>query len=103
MHGALLAALAAGARGAPPIMHARSLNPYVAAAIADWRRTRGLIAIVPRVPAALAACIMVVSAGSSVAPPGGALAMKSVQRSDKMKCFWAELLLSGRVVLEKGV
>jgi len=61
VHGALLAALAAGARGAPPIMHARSLNPYVAAAIADWRR------------------------------------------SDKMKCFWAELLLSGRVVLEKGV
>ncbi len=60
MHGALLAALAAGARGAPAVMHARSLNPYVAAAVADWRRTHGLTVVVPRVPAALAACKLLV-------------------------------------------
>ena len=50
MHGGLLALLAVAKRAAPPVMHARSLNPYVDAAMADWRQTHGLIAVVPRVP-----------------------------------------------------
>lgn len=36
-HGAWAAALALVQHSAPPIMHARSLNPYVASAFEEWR------------------------------------------------------------------
>ena len=49
IHGALLALLAVAKRAAPPVVHARSLNPYVDAAVADWRQTHGVTAMVPRV------------------------------------------------------
>ena len=54
IHGALLALLAVARRAAPPVMHARSLNPYVDAAVADWRQLHGVIAVVPRVPSTTA-------------------------------------------------
>lgn len=49
IHGGLLALLAVASRAAPPVMHARSLNPHVDAAVADWRQTHGVTAVVPRV------------------------------------------------------
>lgn len=62
IHGGLLALLAVAKRAAPPVMHARSLNPYVDAAVADWRQTHGVIAVVPRVPSTttlvLFACLL---------------------------------------------
>lgn len=39
-HGVLAAALALAQHSAPPIMHARSLNPYVASAFEEWRGAR---------------------------------------------------------------
>ncbi len=39
-HGALAAALVLAQHAAPPVMHARSLNPYVASAFEEWRGAR---------------------------------------------------------------
>lgn len=49
IHGALLAMLAVQGSSAPPIMHSRSLNTYVTNAIADWKTSCNLTAIVPKV------------------------------------------------------
>lgn len=49
----LLAALQPLAQGLrPAVMHLRGLNPYVAAALGEWRAMRSLMAAVPRQPAA---------------------------------------------------
>ena len=50
IHGALLAMLAVQNSAAPPIMHSRSLNAYVKNAIADWKTSCNLTAVVPKVP-----------------------------------------------------
>lgn len=39
IHGALIAVLGLHQHGAPPIMHGRSLNPYVSSAFDEWRST----------------------------------------------------------------
>ncbi len=49
IHGALLAVTAAQAAAAPPVMHARSLNPYVSAALSDWRARCRVAPVIPRV------------------------------------------------------
>ena len=49
IHGALLAILAVQDVAAPPVMHSRSLNAYVMNAIADWKTSCNLTAIVPKV------------------------------------------------------
>ncbi len=49
IHGALLAVLAVQDCAAPPVAHARSLNAYVANALADWRAACNLTALVPKV------------------------------------------------------
>ena len=46
--GLLLAANAAHARAAAPVMHLRSINPYVAAALGDWTKADPAAAAVPR-------------------------------------------------------
>ena len=45
----MLAVLAVQRRGVPSVMHSRQLNPYVDAALGDWRATSNVIAAVPRV------------------------------------------------------
>ena len=45
--GLLLAAGSQQARAAAPIRHLRNVNPYVAAALSDWRRRCGLTAALP--------------------------------------------------------
>ena len=37
IHGAAIAMLASQLHAAPPIMHSRSLNPYVSSAFDEWR------------------------------------------------------------------
>ena len=49
LHGALCVFLSLQQQIAPPIMHLRNMNPYVTAALADWRSASGLQAAVPRV------------------------------------------------------
>lgn len=49
IHGALLSILMANSRAAAPIMQLRSVNPYVSAALSDWRRESRVEPIVPRV------------------------------------------------------
>lgn len=49
IHGALLSILTANSRAAPPIMHLRTVNPYVSSALSDWRGESRVEAIVPRV------------------------------------------------------
>ncbi len=49
IHGALLAIMAVQNSAAPPIMHSRSLNTYVQNAIADWKASCNLTAVVPKV------------------------------------------------------
>ena len=64
IHGALVAVLAAQLHSAPPIMHNRSLNPYVASAFDEWRSGRqSALPLVarqaaawPAAPAALTGC-----------------------------------------------
>ena len=46
--GLLLAAQAAGQQCAAPVMHLRSMNPYVVAALGDWQKSSGLAAAIPR-------------------------------------------------------
>ena len=46
--GLLLAAAAANGSSAAPVMHLRSMNPYVEAALGDWRKATGLAAAIPR-------------------------------------------------------
>ena len=46
--GLLLAAASLQQATAPPVMHLRSLNPYVAAALTDWVRQRGAAVRAPR-------------------------------------------------------
>ncbi len=49
IHGALLSILTANSRAAAPIMQLRSVNPYVSAALSDWRKDSRVEPIVPRV------------------------------------------------------
>ena len=49
--GLLLAACMAGQQTAPAIMHLRTINPYVAAAVADWGGQGGKRLHLPRQPA----------------------------------------------------
>jgi 3-oxoacyl-(acyl-carrier-protein) synthase len=49
--GVLLAAAAASQRMVPPVMHLRSWNPHVAAALDTWRSQSKLTAAVPVQPA----------------------------------------------------
>lgn len=49
LHGALCVFLSLKHQITPPIMHLRSMNPYVSAALADWQTSTGLYASVPRV------------------------------------------------------
>ncbi len=55
IHGALLAMLAVQNSAAPPIMHLRRANAYVQNAIADWRASCNLTAVVPKVSSHLLA------------------------------------------------
>ena len=52
LHGALCVFLSLQQNIAPPIMHLRSMNPYVSAALADWASSTGRQAAVPRVSVA---------------------------------------------------
>jgi hypothetical protein len=54
VHGALVAILAAQYHAAPPIMHARHVNPYVASALNEWNQGLGVQQLVPREAAAWA-------------------------------------------------
>ena len=45
--GLLLASSALQQRSTAPVKHLRSINPYVAAAVSDWRRHCGLTAAIP--------------------------------------------------------
>ena len=45
--GLLLASMALQSGASAPIKHLRTINPYVAAALSDWRRHSGLRASVP--------------------------------------------------------
>jgi acyl transferase domain-containing protein len=47
----LLAASALREHSTAPVKHLQSINPYVAAAISDWRRLCGLTAAIPLQPA----------------------------------------------------
>jgi hypothetical protein len=49
LQGALCSILSLQRSIAPPIMHLRSMNPYVSAALTDWAKTSGLEAAIPRV------------------------------------------------------
>ena len=46
--GLLMAAMAATQQGSAPVLHLRSTNPYVEAALADWRKSGSWAAVVPR-------------------------------------------------------
>lgn len=48
LSGLLLAANAANAKAAAPVMHLRNINPYVAAALGDWTKSDPAAAAVPR-------------------------------------------------------
>ena len=52
--GLLLAACAASEQRAAPVMHLRSVNPYVAATLGDWRKGGQLPAALPRQQQAMA-------------------------------------------------
>ena len=52
LHGVLLAMHALQQGILPPVQHARELNPYVAAALSDWRKGSHLASIISRVRAA---------------------------------------------------
>ena len=49
IHGAMLAVLAVQRRGVPAIMHSRTLNPYVQAALEDWQASCNVSASIPKV------------------------------------------------------
>ena len=49
IHGALLSIMSVNSRAAAPIMQLRSVNPYVSAAMSDWRKDSRVEPIVPRV------------------------------------------------------
>ena len=49
LQGALCSILSLQRSIVPPIMHLRSMNPYVSAAITDWAKSSGLQAAIPRV------------------------------------------------------
>jgi hypothetical protein len=50
--GALLAVAALQQAAAPGVMCLRGVNPYVGAALGDWRKRAGEAPLVPRAPAA---------------------------------------------------
>lgn len=49
IHGALLSIMSINSRAAAPIMQLRSVNPYVSAALSDWRKDSRVEPIIPRV------------------------------------------------------
>lgn len=49
LHGALLAVLALQQAVAPPVQNCRELNPYVTAALGDWRQASRVTASTQRV------------------------------------------------------
>lgn len=49
LQGALCSILSLQTNATPPIMHLRNVNPYVSAALSDWRSSSGLEAFIPRV------------------------------------------------------
>lgn len=93
MHGALLAILAMQQHGVPPIMHLRSLNPYVASAFEEWRRMhQAALPMPPRqaaaweaAPRALAGCS---SFGMSGVNAHALLSTPHVQERPGMALFW---------------
>eukprot|EP00887_Chlorella_sp_A99_P003342 scaffold26.g3342.t1 len=52
IQGAMLAALALQMQAVPPVMHSRTLNPYVAAALEEWKARPLIQALVPRASSA---------------------------------------------------
>lgn len=49
LHGVLCSVMSLQRSIAPPVMHLRNMNPYVAAAFADWEASSNLRPVVPRV------------------------------------------------------
>ena len=49
IHGAMLAVMVLQRSGCPSIMHLRTLNPYVEAAITDWKAACNVAASIPKV------------------------------------------------------
>ncbi|KAK9803996.1 hypothetical protein WJX72_011444 [[Myrmecia] bisecta] len=65
IHGAMLAILAVQSAIAPPVMHSRSLNSYVSAALADWHKSCNLTAAIPKEASGLSHTTRTLSAGAS--------------------------------------
>jgi 3-oxoacyl-(acyl-carrier-protein) synthase/acyl carrier protein len=68
--GLLLAVQAAAHAAAPPVMHLRSVNPYVEAVLGDWRKGGSLAAAVPRQLQAGAASVGALAGTSSFGMSG---------------------------------
>ncbi len=101
--GLLLAAMTLHSGASAPVKHLRTINPYVAAALSDWRRHCGLRASVPLQPGPAVAAASAeegsavagtssfgmsgVNAHALVAP--GAFAQPASIASDKVRYPWS--------------